>query len=85
MLGLERWLRGQEHWLLLQRTGVQFPVPTGQLTPICHSSSSGLAPSDRRAGRPSTQRQNLVCYLRNPHYGSLIYADGHGEVWTDWK
>ncbi|XP_076431467.1 cilia- and flagella-associated protein 68 isoform X3 [Peromyscus maniculatus bairdii] len=31
-----------------------------------------------------TQRQNLVCFLRNPHYGSLIYADGHGEVWTDW-
>lgn len=31
------------------------------------------------------QRQNLVCYLRNPHYGSLIYADGHGEVWTDWN
>ncbi|GAB1294194.1 UPF0686 protein C11orf1 homolog [Apodemus speciosus] len=30
-------------------------------------------------------RQNLVCYLRNPHYGSLIYADGHGEVWTDWN
>ncbi|XP_076781276.1 cilia- and flagella-associated protein 68 isoform X3 [Arvicanthis niloticus] len=31
------------------------------------------------------QRQNLVCYLRNPHYGSLIYADGHGEMWTDWN
>ncbi|XP_051012384.1 UPF0686 protein C11orf1 homolog isoform X2 [Acomys russatus] len=31
------------------------------------------------------QRQNLVCFLRNPHYGSLIYADGHGEVWTDWN
>ncbi|XP_021028024.1 UPF0686 protein C11orf1 homolog isoform X1 [Mus caroli] len=31
------------------------------------------------------QRQNLVCYLRNPHYGSIIYADGHGEVWTDWN
>ncbi|KAK7810810.1 hypothetical protein U0070_019975, partial [Myodes glareolus] len=30
-------------------------------------------------------RQNLVCFLRNPHYGSLIYADGHGEVWTDWN
>ncbi|KAM7337616.1 cilia- and flagella-associated protein 68 isoform X1 [Alexandromys fortis] len=31
------------------------------------------------------ERQNLVCFLRNPHYGSLIYADGHGEVWTDWN
>lgn len=30
-------------------------------------------------------RQNLACFLRNPHYGSLINADGHGEVWTDWN
>nr|XP_045002504.1 UPF0686 protein C11orf1 homolog isoform X2 [Jaculus jaculus] len=33
----------------------------------------------------SLKRQNLVSFLRNPHYGSLIYADGHGEVWTDWN
>ncbi|ERE77085.1 putative UPF0686 protein C11orf1 like protein [Cricetulus griseus] len=31
------------------------------------------------------QRQKLVYFLRIPHYGSLIYADGHGEVWTDWN
>ncbi|XP_048199789.1 UPF0686 protein C11orf1 homolog isoform X2 [Perognathus longimembris pacificus] len=31
------------------------------------------------------KRQDLVCFLRNPHYGSLIYADGHGEIWTDWN
>ncbi|XP_029419264.1 UPF0686 protein C11orf1 homolog isoform X1 [Nannospalax galili] len=31
------------------------------------------------------QRQNLICFLRNPHYGSLIYADGRGEVRTDWN
>ncbi|XP_020031330.1 cilia- and flagella-associated protein 68 isoform X2 [Castor canadensis] len=33
----------------------------------------------------SGKRQNLICFLSNPHYGSLIYADGHGEVWTDWN
>ncbi|XP_053449658.1 uncharacterized protein CFAP68 isoform X2 [Nycticebus coucang] len=31
------------------------------------------------------QTQNLACFLTNPHYGSLINADGHGEVWTDWN
>ncbi|XP_063492605.1 cilia- and flagella-associated protein 68 isoform X4 [Symphalangus syndactylus] len=31
------------------------------------------------------QRQNLTCFLTNPHCGSLINADGHGEVWTDWN
>ncbi|PNI40732.1 cilia- and flagella-associated protein 68 isoform X4 [Pongo pygmaeus] len=31
------------------------------------------------------QRQNLACFLTNPHCGSLINADGHGEVWTDWN
>uniref|UniRef100_A0A2R8MMX8 Cilia and flagella associated protein 68 n=1 Tax=Callithrix jacchus TaxID=9483 RepID=A0A2R8MMX8_CALJA len=31
------------------------------------------------------QRQNLACFLTNPHCGSLIHADGHGEVWTDWN
>ncbi|XP_041910652.1 UPF0686 protein C11orf1 homolog [Arvicola amphibius] len=46
--------------------------------------------SDKSLFSPSSyssviQRQNLVCFLRNPHYGSLIYADGHGEVWTDWN
>lgn len=29
-------------------------------------------------------RDNLACFLRNPHCGILIYADGHGKVWTDW-
>ncbi|XP_069894524.1 cilia- and flagella-associated protein 68 isoform X1 [Dipodomys merriami] len=33
----------------------------------------------------SGKRQDLVCFLTNPHYGSLIYADGHGEIWTDWN
>uniref|UniRef100_A0A8C4PJQ2 Cilia and flagella associated protein 68 n=1 Tax=Equus asinus TaxID=9793 RepID=A0A8C4PJQ2_EQUAS len=31
------------------------------------------------------QRQSLARYLANPHYGSLINADGHAEVWTDWN
>ncbi|XP_030743552.2 UPF0686 protein C11orf1 homolog isoform X1 [Echinops telfairi] len=33
----------------------------------------------------SGQRQALVCFLTNPHCGSIINADGHGEVWTDWN
>lgn len=32
-----------------------------------------------------SQRQFLTCFLANPHYGSLINADGHAEVWTDWN
>ena len=32
-----------------------------------------------------SQRQVLACFLTNPHYGSLINADGHAEVWTDWN
>ncbi|XP_011782113.1 PREDICTED: UPF0686 protein C11orf1 homolog isoform X3 [Colobus angolensis palliatus] len=31
------------------------------------------------------QRQDLACFLTNPHCGSIINADGHGEVWTDWN
>lgn len=31
------------------------------------------------------QRQFLTCLLTNAHYGSLINADGHAEVWTDWN
>ncbi|XP_008688314.1 UPF0686 protein C11orf1 homolog isoform X1 [Ursus americanus] len=31
------------------------------------------------------QRQRLAYFLANPHYGSLINADGHAEVWTDWN
>ncbi|KAM6173901.1 cilia- and flagella-associated protein 68 [Erethizon dorsatum] len=31
------------------------------------------------------QKQKLVRFLTNPYYGSLINADGHGEVWTDWN
>ncbi|KAM7085124.1 cilia- and flagella-associated protein 68 isoform 1-T1 [Molossus nigricans] len=31
------------------------------------------------------QREFLTCFLKNPHYGSLINADGHAEVWTDWN
>jgi hypothetical protein len=39
--GLERWLSSSEHWLLLQRTKVQFPVPTLWLTTMCNSSPKG--------------------------------------------
>ncbi|XP_063111816.1 cilia- and flagella-associated protein 68 isoform X1 [Cavia porcellus] len=33
----------------------------------------------------SGEKQSLVRFLTNPHYGSLINADGHGEVWIDWN
>ncbi|XP_076969089.1 cilia- and flagella-associated protein 68 isoform X1 [Tamandua tetradactyla] len=33
----------------------------------------------------SWKRQSLTYILRNPHCGSLINADGHAEVWTDWN
>lgn len=32
-----------------------------------------------------SQKQSLICCLANPHYGSLIHANGHAEVWTDWN
>ena len=34
-----KWLTGQEHWLLLQKTQVQFPAPTWQLATTCNSRS----------------------------------------------
>ncbi|XP_007934745.2 UPF0686 protein C11orf1 homolog [Orycteropus afer afer] len=33
----------------------------------------------------SGKTQALICFLTNPHCGSLINADGHAEVWTDWN
>jgi hypothetical protein len=33
---LERWLSGQEHWLLFWRSCVQFPATTWWLTTICN-------------------------------------------------
>lgn len=38
---LERWLSGEEHWLLHQRTRVQYPAPTRQHIIVCTSSSRG--------------------------------------------
>jgi hypothetical protein len=37
---LERWLRGLKR-LLFQRTQIQFPAPTWQLTTVCNFSSKG--------------------------------------------
>ncbi|XP_067607093.1 cilia- and flagella-associated protein 68 isoform X1 [Pseudorca crassidens] len=31
------------------------------------------------------QREFLSSFLTNPHRGSLVNADGHAEVWTDWN
>ncbi|XP_058546263.1 cilia- and flagella-associated protein 68 isoform X3 [Neofelis nebulosa] len=33
----------------------------------------------------SVKRQALAYFFANPHYGSIINADGHAEVWTDWN
>ncbi|XP_023410552.1 cilia- and flagella-associated protein 68 isoform X1 [Loxodonta africana] len=53
---------------------------------FCHSprktsSSTGYSTSYHS----SVKRQALICFLENPHCGSLINADGHAEVWTDWN
>lgn len=39
--GLERWLSDEQHWLLFQRSWVQFPATTLQLTSVCGSDSRG--------------------------------------------
>lgn len=38
---VERWLSGQEDWLIFQRTQVQIPAPAWQLTAICITSPWG--------------------------------------------
>lgn len=43
LLVLERQFSGYEHWLFLQRTWVQFPVPTWCLR-VCNSIQKDPAP-----------------------------------------
>lgn len=38
---LETWLSGKEHWLLFQKTSVQFPKHAWQFTMVCNSSFRG--------------------------------------------
>lgn len=38
-MGLQRWLRSKDHWLFSQRTQVQFPALSWQLTTTSNSSS----------------------------------------------
>ncbi|XP_030685555.1 UPF0686 protein C11orf1 homolog isoform X3 [Nomascus leucogenys] len=54
---------------------------------FCHSHKKSSNGSTYSASSYSSsgKRQNLTCFLTNPHCGSLINADGHGEVWTDWN
>lgn len=47
--------------------------------------SSEMTATDYHCYSEFFQRQVLACFLTNPHYGSLINADGHAEVWTDWN
>ncbi|XP_054988146.1 uncharacterized protein CFAP68 [Sorex araneus] len=53
------------------------PWPTPPLAPEVAG-----GPRSRRGRR---KKQSLICCLAKPHYGSLINADGHAEVWTDWN
>ncbi|XP_016050889.1 cilia- and flagella-associated protein 68 isoform X1 [Erinaceus europaeus] len=53
---------------------------------FCHSAkTSDKAHISGSVYSSALKRQSLACYLVNPHYGSLINADGHAEVWTDWN
>jgi hypothetical protein len=45
--GLDRYLCGQEHWLLFQKIWVHFPAPTWHLTTVCNSCSRGSDNSHR--------------------------------------
>ena len=38
--GLEKWLRGQEHWFFFLKSWVQFPSSSWWLTPICMGSDA---------------------------------------------
>lgn len=40
--GLGQCFSSQEHWLLFQKTQIQLPASTWQLTTICNSGSGGL-------------------------------------------
>ncbi|XP_025212140.1 UPF0686 protein C11orf1 homolog isoform X1 [Theropithecus gelada] len=53
---------------------------------FCHSHKSSNGSTYSASSYSSSgKRQNLACFLTNPHCGSIINADGHGEVWTDWN
>ncbi|XP_017738723.1 PREDICTED: UPF0686 protein C11orf1 homolog isoform X4 [Rhinopithecus bieti] len=52
---------------------------------FCHSHKTSSNGSTYSASSYSSSGKNLACFLTNPHCGSIINADGHGEVWTDWN
>uniref|UniRef100_A0A8C0QKS6 Cilia and flagella associated protein 68 n=3 Tax=Canis lupus TaxID=9612 RepID=A0A8C0QKS6_CANLF len=59
-----------------------------QLDKICyHLSTNSSNNTSHSASKycSSVKRQSLAYFLANPHYGSLINADGHAEIWTDWN
>lgn len=39
VVGLESWLRNQEHWVAFQKIPVQFPAPLWLFTKVCDASS----------------------------------------------
>jgi hypothetical protein len=72
--GIKKWLNGLEHWLFFQRTQVQFPAPTWQLTTVCFFSSWG----------PETLIQALHCTEKKVKYASnqVKYASLGSFIFT---
>lgn len=67
---LERWLRGFDHWLLLQKTWIWFSAPTQRLITICNWSSKEFAalfwpPRTLNAGDPNTDMQGKHSHTWN--------------------
>jgi hypothetical protein len=83
--GLERWFSSEEHQLLTQRTGVQIPAPTWQLTTTVIPLSGDLTPSLLVCGGRTSIKKKKKKKKRSSHFGSSL--DGlttqfYFWVWT---
>jgi hypothetical protein len=58
--GLSRWLSSYNRQLLFQRTKVQFPTPTWQLTVVCHSCFRDPTPRYRHAYKENTNLHKIT-------------------------
>jgi len=86
-LGLERWLSGWEHWLLFQRTWIQFPAPTRGLTTICNSSSRGadiLTQTYMQTNHECTYN-NISTHIRKNKNLSREIGLGHMSILSQWE
>lgn len=67
-LGLERWSSSHEHWLLVQKTQIQYPVLTWQFITTCYFSPEGSDGLSELLGHCTrvihryTCRQNIHTY-----------------------